>query len=175
MNATKRVLVVYYSLTGNTARVAKDLAKRLDADIESIHDKGHGVGFLGQLTAAFDAWRKAAARIGPIQCNPSQYEITLIGTPVWAWQMTPAIRAYLQTTGGRFHNVAFFITSGNTEVEKISPSLEALAKCKPIAVTGFNARELSNTAAYEAKVSRFVAAINRAAASASTLQRQLQP
>lgn len=171
MNATKRVLVVYYSLTGNTARVAKDLATRLDADVESIQDKGHGVGFLGQLTAAFDAWRKAAATIGPIQCNPSQYEITLIGTPVWVGQMTPAIRAYLQATDGRFQNVAFFITSGDTEVEKIFSSLEALAKCKPVASTGFNARELINTAAYEAKVASFVEAIKRVRAPANAMQR----
>ena len=113
-NAEKRVLVVYYSLTGNTARVARDLAVRLGGDVESIQDEGHGTGFLGQLAAAFDAWRKAPARIGTIQRDPTGYAITVVGTPVWAWQMTPAVRAYLQNTRGKIRNVAFFIPSGNT-------------------------------------------------------------
>lgn len=163
-SAERHVLVVCYSLTGNTARVARDLAVQLGADIESLQDKEHGVGFLGQLGAAFDAWRKAPGRIGTIQRDPSQYAITVVGTPVWVWQMTPAVRAYLQSTRGKIRNVAFFITSGDTGVEKIAPSLEALAGRKAVASAGFNARELADAVTYQRKISAFADAITRASA-----------
>lgn len=166
MNTTKRVLVVYYSLTGNTARVGRDLAARLDADIESVRDKGHGTGFVGQLVAAFDAWRSAAATIEPLQNDSADYEITLIGTPVWAGAMTPAIRAYLQRTSGKLRNVAFFTTSGHTDITRILPSLEALAGRKSTACAGFNARELNDATSYQRKLATFVDALPRARAAA---------
>jgi hypothetical protein len=166
MNTTKRVLVVYYSLTGNTARVARDLAARLDADIESVQDKGHGTGFVGQLAAAFDAWRGAAATIEPLQCDPADYEMTLIGTPVWTGAMTPAIRAYLQRTSGKLGNVAFFTTSGHTDITRILPALEALAGRRAIARAGFNARELSDATLYQRKLATFIDALPRARAAA---------
>ena len=166
MNTTKRVLVVYYSLTGNTARVGRDLAARLDADIESVRDSGHGTGLVGRLAAAFDAWRRKAAAIEPLQYDPADYEITLIGTPVWVGAMTPAIRAYLQRTSRKLHNVAFFTTSGNTDITRIHPSLEALAGQKSIACAGFNARELNDATSYQRKLAAFVDALPRARAAA---------
>lgn len=159
MSATRRALVAYYSLTGNTARVARDLAARLDADVESLQDKGHGTGFVGQLQAGYHAWRKVPANIGAVQRDPSDYAITIIGTPVWAWQMTPAVRAYLQRMSRRFRNVAFFVTSGDTDVGKLVPSLEALAGREALASAGFNQQELLDPQEYERKLAAFVRAI----------------
>jgi hypothetical protein len=166
MNTAKRVLVVYYSLSGNTARVGRDLAARLDADIESVQDKGHGTGFVGQLAAAFDAWRRAAAMIEPLQYDPADYEITLVGTPVWTGAMTPAIRAYLQRTSAKLRNVAFFTTSGRTDIRRILPALEALAGRKSIACAGFDARELNDATSYQRKLATFVNALPRSRAAA---------
>jgi flavodoxin len=155
MSASRQVLIVYYSLSGNTARVATDLAKRLDADVESIRDEQHGTGGFGLVRAAFDALRKAPAKIGPTRFDPSKYAITFIGTPVWVGQMTPAVRAYLGIMRGKFRNVAFFVTSGDTDVVKIAPSMEVLAQCTASACSGFNAKELKDMPAYERKLSAF--------------------
>lgn len=159
----KQALVVYYSMTGNTARVARDLAARLNADIESIVDRSHGVGFAGYLVAAYHAYRRAPAPIGAMQRDPSGYAVTVIGTPVWVGQMTPAVRAYLQRMKGRSGKVAFFITSGGTDIEKVIPSLEAEGKCKAVTSKGFTARELGDPVVYEHKLSTFIEAINGAA------------
>jgi flavodoxin len=159
---SKRVLVAYYSLTGNTARVARDLTARLGADIESIQDRGHGVGGLGQFAAAFDALRKAPAKIGSLQHDPAAYDVVVVGTPVWVWRMTPAVRAYLMQTSGRIRNVAFFVTSGDTDVERVAPSLAGAARRAPIAQAGFSARELSDPARYATKIAAFVEEITRA-------------
>ncbi|HEU4655430.1 MAG TPA: flavodoxin [Steroidobacteraceae bacterium] len=155
----KRVLIAYYSLTGNTARVARDLASRLGADVESVKDRKHGVGFLGQLAAAIDARRGATAPIDPIQYDPADYPFVIVGTPVWMWRMTPAIRAYLQTTRSRLSDVAFFVTSGDTNIAKIAPALEAVLGKHSLAAAGFSARELADPTTYEHKLSAFVAAI----------------
>lgn len=162
MNASKPVLIAYYSLTGNTARVATDLAARLGADVESIQDKSHGVGVFGRIAAAIDALRKTSSKIGPLQHDPAEYAITVVATPVWVGQMTPAVRAYLKQTRGRIQNVAFFVTSGDTDIGKMAPALAASAGQSPVASAGFNARELADAATYENKLSAFVEEITSA-------------
>ena len=169
MNASKRILVVYYSRTGNTARVAKDLATRLGADIEDIRDIQHGPGFLGQLTGAFHALRQAPARIGTIQHDPTDYALTIVGTPVWVGQMSPAVRAYLRSVRERIQNVAFFVTSGDTDVNKLIPSVEAVTGRSMVARAGFNARELADVAVYQDKVSAFVESLNRSPTATGTV------
>ena len=152
----KKTLVVYYSLSGNTARVARDVAARLGADIESIQDRGHGVGFFGYLKDCLDALRGVPAKIGPLAKSPGDYALTIVGTPVWAGHLTPAVRSYLQQTQGRLGKVAFFATSGNTGVAKLLPAIELLADTRLVATAGFNERELAAQDGYEKKLAAFV-------------------
>ena len=155
MKTGRRILVSYYSLTGNTARVARDLAARLGADLESIQDRGHGSGFIGSIQAAYHAWRGRPATIGAAQYDPANYDLTIVGTPVWVGCMTPAARAYLQANRGKFHDVAFFVTSGGTDVAKLAPALQAVAGHAPVAVAGFDKGELADAKAYRLKLVHF--------------------
>lgn len=159
MTTEKRILVVYYTRTGNTERVAKDLATRLRADIERIEDKANRGGFLGYIGAVRDSVRNAAADISQPQKDPADYAITVVGTPVWGWRMTPAAREYLKRTAGRARALAFFTTSGNTDAGKIVPAMEAIVGRKAIAFTGINETELNNSAIYEGKLATFIEAV----------------
>jgi hypothetical protein len=159
MGTESRTLVVYYSRTGNTERVAKDVTARLGADLERIVDKASRLGFTGYLRAVYDSARKVAADIAAPQRNPADYELTIVGTPVWDWNMTPAARAFLQRTKGTPCELAFFLTSGNTDAGRIVPGMEVVAGREAIAFTGFNSDELKNPAAYEKKLAAFIAAV----------------
>jgi flavodoxin len=152
----RKILVAYYSLTGSTARVARDIAARTGADIESIRDPGHGVGFFGFLKDTLDALRGVPAKIGPLARRPGDYAFTIIGTPVWARSMTPAVRAYLEQIQAGPGKVAFFVTSGNTDAAKVVPSMEKLAHTRVIASAGFNAQELHDQKLYEEKLAVFL-------------------
>jgi flavodoxin len=149
-------LVVYYSMTGNTARVARDIAKRTGADLESIRDRQHGTGFFGFIKASFDALRGATVDVSPILRDPAEYALTIIGTPVWVGSLTPAVRSYLQKTRGKNARVAFFVTSGNTDVARVLPKLEAAADAHAVGAVGFNAQELQVQNLYEAKLTGFL-------------------
>jgi menaquinone-dependent protoporphyrinogen IX oxidase len=156
---TERILVVYYSRTGNTERVARDVAARLGADLEKIVDHASRLGFIGYLRAVYDSTRKIAADIAAPQKNPADYELTIVGTPVWGWNITPAARAFLQKAKGTPRELAFFVTSGNTDAQRIVPGMEEVAERKALAFTGFNSDELKNPAAYEKKLAAFIAGV----------------
>jgi len=158
-----KVLVVYYSVSGNTARVARDIAKALNADVESLRDRNHGTGFWGYLKAGLNAARGIATTLGDTSFNPRNYDLTIVGTPVWAWHMTPAIRTYLERHGTELGNVAFFVTSGDTDAERIVPSMESIVKRPAVAFTGFNGRQLADAGVYSRRLDDFLKSLKRPA------------
>jgi flavodoxin len=151
----KRILVVYYSLSGNTERVAKELAARLDADLEQIREQANRRGFIGYLRAAYDSLRANPVQlIGP-HTKAGEYALTIVGTPIWAGKITPAARACLKSIRDEVNDVAFFTTSGSTPAEGVVPTMERLVGRKALAFVGLTDRELRDAATRERKVQAF--------------------
>jgi flavodoxin len=161
MNDRKRILVVHYSLSGNTERVAEHLAKRLAAESEKIGDLGNRRGPLGYLRAALDSIRERPARITEPGKNPHDYDLTIVGTPVWAGKITPAVRTYLRMNRDRFNDVAFFTTSGSTPAEQVIPAMERLAGRQAVAFAGFNYFDLKTDVLFDQRITEFLEGLRR--------------
>ena len=58
-----RALVVFYSRTGNTKRIAEDISKTLNADIEELYDAKGRKGITGWLVSGMDARLKRKANL----------------------------------------------------------------------------------------------------------------
>jgi Flavodoxin len=159
--SSKKVLVAYYSRTGNTARVACELARMLGADVEVLRDPDLGAGFLATLRASIDALREKPAKLGDLSFDPRKYALTIVGTPVWAGKMSPAVRAYLQRFGSELDHVALFVTSGSTPASKIVLAAEPLLRQQPDAFIGFDARNLADQRLFDEKLALFVNALQR--------------
>ena len=91
----KRILVIFYSLTGNTKLIAETIKNAINADIQEIKpvkelDPESGMRFmLGGMQASL----KLKPKLKPININPLEYDLIFIGSPVWAWQVSPPIRS----------------------------------------------------------------------------------
>lgn len=104
-----KILVAYYSRTGNTKKVAQTISKNLECDIDEIVDlKDRTRKIIGWLIAGKDASTKSSTTI-EYKKNPTDYDLVVIGTPVWSWTLTPAIRTYLREN--ELKRVAFFCTN----------------------------------------------------------------
>jgi flavodoxin len=159
INSSKKVLVVYYSRTGNTKKVAEDIAGALNADIEQIIDKKDRSGMSGYFKAGKDAASGTQAEIEPIKNDPAKYDLVVMGTPIWAWTMTPAIRTYITNNKAAFKEIAIFTSSGGSRPEKTVERMETLAGKKAKAYIGFFDTEYKekNKTKYEEKLQGFVA------------------
>lgn len=155
----KRVLIVYYSSSGNTRRVAKALAQQLDADVARLRERTRREGLLGRVRAVLDSLRERPARLVDYPKNTGEYELTIVGTPVWAGKITPAARAFLESLRGHTRHIAFFTTSGNTPIEQNVPEMEKLAGRAAVAFAGFTASELREPSVYWKKLGAFVASL----------------
>jgi flavodoxin len=156
----KNILVVFYSKTGNTKKVANDIADALGADIEEITDKKNRKGILGWLSGGRDAMEKRGTEIASLQKDPANYELVIIGSPVWAWTIVPAVRTYLETNKAKIEKYAFFTTSGSTPIEKTIPAIKTITEKDPIASSDFNEKELKDKNVYDKKLVDFVSSIN---------------
>jgi len=157
-----KALVVYYSRTSTTQRVAKDLAKRLGADIEAIADKKpRPKGFIGYMNCGRQATFRIASAIKAPSRDPSAYDKVVVLTPVWSWKMTPPVRAWLRLMKGKLGKAVFVTVSGNTEPDKIVADMARESGLSPLAVASFIAADFAveSKAAYEGKLSKIVDAM----------------
>ena len=106
------ILVVFYSKTGNAELVSKAIARSLNADIEEIRDREKRAGVLGFLRSGYEAISKKLSDIEPISKNPDEYDLVIIGSPVWAGSLSSPVRTYLSLYGNKIRKVAFFATYG---------------------------------------------------------------
>ena len=128
-----KTLVVYYSRTGVTRKVAEELAEQLGADLEEIHERKSRRGVLGFLGGAWDALRKKSSSIEPARCDPADYDLVLIGTPVWAGTMATPARSYLTERGRAIRRAALFCTHGGGGAGKAFRHMEELCGRSPTA------------------------------------------
>ncbi len=135
-------LVVYYSRSGTTRKVARQIAELLQADVEEIADTKDRKGLTGWLGSARDALLRRSADIEPAENDPADYDMVLIGTPVWGGTVSSPVRAYLEQQAGRLPEVAFFLTTGGSGVQRTFEKMAELAGQKPVAALGLRARDV---------------------------------
>lgn len=87
-------LVVYYSCTGNTEKVAKCIQKKTDSDIFKIElkkdysvAKAYTVGLVHASTGHKPLMKE--------DIDISEYDTIYLGTPVWMFTISPALRTFL--------------------------------------------------------------------------------
>lgn len=121
-----RALLVYYSRTGHTRKIAEAIAKELQCDVDEIVDTAKRSGPGGFMLSGRQATKKELTKIEPPKKDPSQYDIVIIGTPVWATTMSAPVRTYVAENKARLKRVAFFCTLGGFGVESVFHDLEDL-------------------------------------------------
>jgi flavodoxin len=151
-------LVICYSRTGNTRKVAAAIAAALGADLEEIREPKDRSGALGFLGAGRDATFKRSTPIEALARDPAGYDLVVVGTPVWAFTMASPVRTFLLENAGKLKSVAFFCTAGGNGQERTFRQMEELAGKKPLAALTLLEKELK--ADFGAKVKAFAAALS---------------
>ncbi len=127
-----KTLVVYYSRTGVTRKVAQAIAGHISADIEEIIDTKDRSGPMGYLIAGKDSAMKVKTPIQPPQKDPAGYDLVIIGTPVWAFTMAAPVRTWMLDFASKCRQVAFFCTEGGSGDERTFRDMEDIAGKAPL-------------------------------------------
>lgn len=153
-----RTLVVYFSRTGRTHRIALEIAAPLGADIERIEEQRSRAGFLGYWRSGREAYRKLIPAIEPAVNDPSSYDIVLLGTPIWAGHISSPVRAYVGAHAGALSRMALFCTHGGSSPAKAFSEIAELAGVEPVATLAVTEREIK-AGTYADRLTRFVESV----------------
>jgi len=104
-----KILVAYYTRDGHTRQVAQRIAESFGADLDEVVDTKKRNSILGFLIAGYDATRGKTTEI-LFEKDPADYDLVIVGTPIWNGRVTPAIRTYLLTNREKIKKAAFFAT-----------------------------------------------------------------
>ncbi|THD46926.1 MAG: flavodoxin [Bradyrhizobium sp.] len=159
MSAPK-ILVVFFSRSGTTRRIATALSATLGGSIEEIVEGRGRDGFLGYWRSIIEARRGHLPSILPAKNDPSSFDLVVIGTPVWAWSVSSPVRSYLTANKDRLPAVAFFCTLGGKGSETAFAQMQGIIGKPPRATCAITARDVASGGG-ASQLADFVAALQR--------------
>jgi flavodoxin len=107
------VCIVYHSETGNTKKVAEQVAKITGATLIPVRDLAGYNKITMYLLGIPRARSGDRAAIEPPVIDVSAFDLVVVGSPVWAFRPTPAANAAIAAlTGCEGKKGIVFITSG---------------------------------------------------------------
>ncbi len=74
-----KALVTYYSRTGTTEKLAKDLASRIGCDIDPIVSTEKWQGPMRWMACGKAGMKKELTKLEPPKMDPAQYDLVIIG------------------------------------------------------------------------------------------------
>ncbi len=151
-------LVVYYSLTGHTRPITKAIADACDADLEVIEDTFNRNTGLGRPRSAIEGLLGLTSNIKPLKHDPNEYDLVVVGTPVWGGRLSSPVRAYLSQQRASLKRVAFFCTQGGIGGRWALQNMATVSCQWPIARMIISESHL-NTPVAEEKIAQFVSEI----------------
>jgi flavodoxin len=138
-----KALIVYYSRTGTTEKVAQDLSKHFDyVDSEGIMDLTKRKGTIGFFKSGKDAFLEKTTEINAPIKDPSKYDVVIFGSPTWAGKITPAMRTYMRFHKDKFGNVACYCTMGGSKPGKTVEHMKQELGKEPIATMSLRTKEV---------------------------------
>ncbi len=139
-----KTLIVYYSRTNVTKGIAEKLQKELDCDIEEITDDGKYNGKLGFLKGGMNASMGRSSDINPITKNPADYDLVIIGTPVWASNMAAPVFTFLIQNKDKIKNMASFCTCMGGGYEEALAKIAEVSCKKQISTMFLTSKDIEN-------------------------------
>ncbi len=137
-----RILVVYYSRTGHTEFVARQIAARCHADLERIEDRRPRQGVWGYLRSSLEAIVGVRPGIERARRNPGDYDLVIVGTPVWFWGVASPVRTWMHRHRSALEHVAVFCTCGGSGHARALDELEAMCAHPALARLALTEREV---------------------------------
>ena len=92
-----KILIVYYSLTGNTKFIAEALRDSIEADILELKPikELNAESSSRFIWGGYQSTMKKKPKLMSFDTNPLEYDLLVLGSPVWAWNISPPMRSFL--------------------------------------------------------------------------------
>jgi len=135
-----KAAVVYYTLDGNSAIVAKEIKTQLNADLIRLQTKDEKKrGKIGKFFwGGGMVFLHKKPPLKPYTFDPSAYDLIIIGAPVWASSPAPPVQTFLSEAGITGKKIALFVCHAGGKGNALETFKTLLAGNDIVAETDFN-------------------------------------
>ena len=122
-----KMLVLYYSQTGNTKAVAEEIANELGADIEEITMVDpYDPDFQATINRCMkEREQEILPTINPVKADLANYDVIFLGYPVWFGTYAPPVITFLKDADLSGKKIVPFCTFGSGGLESSVKDLVA--------------------------------------------------
>lgn len=125
----KKILIAYFSWSGNTRKVANQIHEKVGGDIFEIKTVEQ---YPTDHQSASEVAKKeldehARPRLVSEVHNMADYDVVMIGYPIWWYTAPMAIDTFLESYDLSGKTIIPFCTSGGSEIEGSMPTIRELA------------------------------------------------
>ncbi len=127
--SNKKVLIAYYSYSGNTKRVAEKIQQLTNGDIfEIVPKKAYPNNYNDVVNLAKDEKQKDIKPELTDNGNIKDYDIIFLGTPVWWYTMASPVKTFLSKNDFTGKTIVPFCTHGGGGASSTYIDMQKLAK-----------------------------------------------
>jgi hypothetical protein len=152
------ILVAYFSRSGTTETLARELARRLGADLDRIRTRTDYSGAAGFRRGIWHSILRRAPDV-EFEADPADHALVVLAGPIWAGSMAAPLRAYVKANQGRIVGAAALCVSGSGGAyPKAFGELAALLRRPLLATAALAERDVGSGKA-DAKLAAFAQAL----------------
>lgn len=141
-------LCVYYSRTGNTEKLMREIARELKCELVKLDDGVDRSGWKGWLTSGKQAMARRLPPVKPVNTTfpLDVYDLVIIGTPVWAGRCSAPVRSFLMQYGDKLRRTAYVITrSSDVRYEEVFDQMDMYVRSPRISAVTIRPNTVGST------------------------------
>lgn len=142
------ILCVYYSRTGNTEKLMKEIAQELKCELVKLDDGVNRSGLGGWLRSGMQAMARRLPRVKPVKTAfpLDLYDLVIIGTPVWAGRCSAPVRSFLSQYGEQLRRTAYVVTrSSDVRYEEVFDQMDMYVRSPRVSAVTIRPNTVGST------------------------------
>ena len=137
-------LVVVYSHTGTSTRVADLLCSQQGWPRGTIRDEHPRLGAMGTLRCVLDSLMHHHPAIRYDGPDPADFRAVVLVTPVWMYRMAGPMRTFVANHREALHHVAVVATSGSGGASQVFAEVTRLLHRPPVLTLALRQQEVED-------------------------------
>ena len=138
------ILVISYSNTGTSRRLAQMLCKQQGWPMAEISELQPRYGLSGQLSCLLDSWMRRLPSISYTGPPPNEYDAIVLVAPVWSWRLAGPVRSFLKLMSKQLPDIAMISVTQSLEALDVIAELSSLIGYFPVSSTTFTPEEVND-------------------------------
>jgi len=127
-----KTLTVYVTRSGNTEKVVKKIHEALGGDIELITEKTNRKGIIGWMRTGSQNSKRTVGEINPTEYDPSEYNLVILASPVWAGSVSVPMRGYMTQNAEKLTKTAVFLSNDSGQVDDAFVEIRGILPNRPV-------------------------------------------